>query len=274
MKRIVSWLRDPVVSFVTAGACIFLLSTFFSSSNNVSVIEVTEADIERLTYNWKMQKNDDPSPAELRDIVESYVKDEMYFRESKQLGLHINDSIVRRRLVQKLTFLTEDVIRLQPADDTARREFFAQNQETYRIPARFSFSHRFFSTDLRSDAEADAVASLAETSPVGDNFMLQSEYQGLTVGQIAGFFGQEFADALARLETKPEWQGPIKSAYGWHAIKLDNIEPSYIPSYADVAQQVASDAASAASASAKNAYYEDLKESYEVVYPASIRFLY
>ena len=148
-----------------------------------------------------------------------------------------------------------------------RREgVFAQNQETYRIPARFSFSHRFFSTDLRSDAEADAVASLAETSPLGDNFMLQSEYQGLTVGQIAGFFGQEFADALARLETKPEWQGPIKSAYGWHAIKLDNIEPSYIPSYADVAQQVASDAASAASASAKNAYYEDLKESYEVVY--------
>ena len=91
MKRIVSWLRDPVVSFVTAGACIFVLSTFFSGSNNVSVIEITEADIERLTYNWKMQKNDDPSPADLREIVESYVKDEMYFRESKQLGLHIND---------------------------------------------------------------------------------------------------------------------------------------------------------------------------------------
>ncbi len=180
MKRIVSWLRDPVASFVTAGACIFLLSTFFSGATvETPEAEVTEADIERLTYNWKMQKNDDPSPAELRDIVESYVKDEMYFRESKQLGLHINDSIVRRRLVQKLTFLTEDVVRMQPADDTARREFFAQNQETYRIPTRFSFSHRFFSTDLRSDAEADAVASLAETSPVGDNFMLQSEYQGL-----------------------------------------------------------------------------------------------
>ena len=159
MKRIVSWLRDPVASFVTAARAFFCCLRFFQVQTT-SVIEVTEADIERLTYNWKMQKNDDPSPAELRDIVESYVKDEMYFRESKQLGLHINDSIVRRRLVQKLTFLTEDVVRMQPADDTARREFFAQNQETYRIPARFSFSHRFFSTDLRSDAEADAVASL------------------------------------------------------------------------------------------------------------------
>ena len=166
----------------------------------------------------------------------------MYFRESTAGCIKRFDR--KTSVGPKLTFLTEDVVRMQPADDTARREFFAQNQETYRIPARFSFSHRFFSTDLRSDAEADAVASLAETSPLSDNFMLQSEYQGLTVGQIAGFFGQEFADALARLETKPEWQGPIKSAYGWHAIKLDNIEPSYIPSYADVAQQVASDAAS------------------------------
>lgn len=256
-----------------AGATIFLLSTFFSNSNNSSVIEITEADIERLTYNWKIQKSGDPSPTELRDIVESYVKDEMYFRESKQLGLHINDSIVRRRLVQKLTFLTEDVIRMQPSDDTARREFFAQNQENYRVPARFSFSHRFFSTDLRSDAEADAAASLGDTSPVGDKLMLQSEYQDLTLRQIGSIFGQEFADALARLETKPKWQGPIKSAYGWHAIKLDNIEKSYIPSYADVAQQVASDADSAASASAKNAYYEDLKQRYEVIYPASIRLL-
>ena len=273
MKRIITWLRDPVVSFVTAGAFIFLLSATFSGSNSSAVIEITEADIARLTYNWKVQKNGDPSPAELRDIVESFVKDEIYFRESKQLGLHINDSIVRRRLVQKLTFLTEDVVRMQPSDDAARKEFFTQNQETYRVPARFSFSHRFFSDDLRTDAKADAAASLGKSSPVGDKFMLQNDYQGLTLGQIAGFFGQEFADSVARLERNPQWQGPIKSAYGWHAIKLDNIEQSYIPSYADVAPQVASDAASSASASAKNAYYEDLKQRYEVIYPASIRRL-
>ena len=82
-------------------------------------------------------------------MVEDYVKDEIYFRESKRLGLDVDDAIIRRRLVQKLTFLTEDIVENQPVDEETLKSYFEQNKEDYRIPARFSFSHRFFSSDNR-----------------------------------------------------------------------------------------------------------------------------
>ena len=108
------WLRDPVASFIAIGAAIYLLSAAFSGSESLTVIDLNESDIDRLAYNWRQQKNKEPSKSDLKIMVEDYVKDEIYFRESKRLGLDVDDAIIRRRLVQKLTFLTEDIARIQP----------------------------------------------------------------------------------------------------------------------------------------------------------------
>ena len=93
----ISWLKDPVTSFVIAGTAIFLLSGMFSNSEISRVIELSDADVERLSGNWRMQRRREPSNEEVRDIVERYVQDEVYFRESQRLGLDVNDAIIRRR---------------------------------------------------------------------------------------------------------------------------------------------------------------------------------
>ena len=139
-----NWLSDPVTSFVIAGAAIFILSGLFSDSEISRVVEIGDAEVERLSGSWRMQRNREPDTDDLKEIVERYVKDEIYFRESQRLGLDVNDSIIRRRLVQKLTFLTEDIATIQPLDESALREYFAENIEDYRVPTRFSESlHQF-----------------------------------------------------------------------------------------------------------------------------------
>lgn len=270
----VKWLKDPVASFIAAGAALYFLSAAFSESESQTVIELNESDIERLTYNWRQQKNKEPSRSDLRKMVEDYVKDEIYFRESKRLGLDVDDAIIRRRLVQKLTFLTEDIARIQPIDEETLKSYFEQNKEDYRIPARFSFSHHFFSSDLREDSEADAAASLEVKREKGDPFMLRSEYKSISLERIEGFFGNEFARSMRGLTQDPGWQGPIKSAYGWHTIKLYKKENSYVPRYSEVRRRVASDAVVALGDSATDAYYEDLRQKYEVNYPSSLVPLY
>ncbi|MED5340629.1 MAG: hypothetical protein VYD60_03910, partial [Pseudomonadota bacterium] len=115
----IGWLKDPVTSFVIAGTAIFLLSGLFSDSESSRVIELSDADFERLSGNWQMQRGRAPDSEEMHDIVERYIQDEVYFRESQRLGLDVNDAIIRRRLVQKLTFLTEDIASIQPLDATA-----------------------------------------------------------------------------------------------------------------------------------------------------------
>lgn len=265
----ISWLKDPVTSFVIAGTAIFLLSGMFSDSEISKVITLSDADVERLSGNWRMQRRREPSAEELRDIVERHVQDEVYFRESQRLGLDVNDAIIRRRLVQKLTFITEDIASIQPLDEAALQEFFVQNSEDYRVPERLSFTHRYFSSARRENAETDARAAL-DSDATGDPFMLQNSYTDRTLGQIRGFLGDEFAAALNKLEPSEAWQGPIKSAYGWHTVKVHKVEDSYIPELPSIVDRVAGDAAVAFRSTASETYYKELKGRYEIIYPDSM----
>ena len=121
-------------------------------------------------------------------MVEDYVKDEIYFRESKRLGLDVDDAIIRRRLVQKLTFLTEDIARTSPL--MKKHSKATSNRIKRTTGFRHAFSHRFFSSDLREDSEADAAASLGGEEEKGDPFMLRSEHKSLSLETNRGLFWQ------------------------------------------------------------------------------------
>jgi peptidyl-prolyl cis-trans isomerase C len=264
-----NWLKDPVTSFVIAGTAIFLLSGMFSDSEISKVIELSDDDVDRLSGNWRMQRSREPSAEELQDIVEQFVQDEVYFRESQRLGLDVNDAIIRRRLVQKLTFLTEDIASIQPLSAAEIQSFFDENIEAYREPVRISFTHHYFSSERRENAQADAKAAL-DTNVKGDPFMLQNNYTDRTLGQIRGFLGDEFVEALDELEPSEAWQGPIKSAYGWHIVKVHKKADSFIPELAAIADRVAADAAVAVRSNASETYYQELKGRYEIIYPDSM----
>lgn len=261
-----NWLKDPLVTFLIVGAAIFALAGFFSDEEISYDVEVRDADIKRLYDQWSMQMRRPPTDQELAGLVEQFVKEEIYYRESQRLGLDANDTIVRRRMVQKLTFLTEDIATASPLDEEALRSYFTENQEDYRVPERFSFAHRYFSSDRRDNAQADATSALNSQDP-GDPFMLQKEYNGRSEREIGDLFGREFASALAKLEPTTANQGPIESAYGWHTIHLKEAKPSYVPEFSDVAERVAVDAQQTARRAANEAYYEDLKARYSITFP-------
>ncbi len=261
-----SWLKDPLTGFLIIGAVIFILAGIVSDDEISYDVEVRDADIKRLHDHWSMQMRRPPTAQELTNLVDQFVKDEIYYREAQRLGLHANDSIVRRRMVQKLTFLTEDIAISTPIEETALRAYFEQHQDNYRVPASFSFSHRFFSPEKREDAEGEAKDALGTNDP-GDPFMLQKQYRDRSEQQIGNHFGREFASALASLEAGDEYQGPIESAYGWHLVKLEKSSPAAVPDFADVAERVAADAQQAARQTANEAYYDELKASYNVSYP-------
>ncbi len=264
----IKWLKDPVTSFVLAGTMIFAVSSFFPDGEISNSIEIKESDVERMIGIYEMQRSRRPSEEELRDLIDQFVKDEIYFRESLKLGLDVNDSIIRRRLVQKLTFLTEDIATIQPVSLSEAEKYFYQNSERYRIPKRFSFSHRYFSPELREDAESDAQGAM-NTKDKGDPFMLQKEYADRSLLQIRSFLGDEFANALQDLKAQTAAQGPIKSSYGWHTIIISEVKDSYIPDFETVQARVLNDATIDLRSSANEVYYDELKSRYDISYPDS-----
>ncbi|MEM7079538.1 MAG: peptidylprolyl isomerase [Pseudomonadota bacterium] len=259
-----SWLKDPLLYFLITGAVLFWVAGLFEGDDVSYAIEVSEADVQRLHDQWAMQMRRPPTTRELNGLVEQFIKEEIYYREAMRLGLDANDTIVRRRMVQKLTFLTEDIATAGPQDDAALAQYFEDNIEDYRVPERYSFSHRYFSVDRRQDAQGDATTALRDDSATGDPFMLQKSYALRSEREIADQFGSKFAEGVSALEPAEGWQGPIRSAYGWHTVKLTDKAASHVPPFNTLRERVIGDARAATRSAANDAYYEDLKARYDV----------
>ena len=102
------WYKDPLVMFFAVGLVLFFIAGGIGDDERLN-IEVRSQDIDRLAQQWSLQMRREPSTRELDGLVDQYLKEEIYYREALHLGLDRDDTIVRRRMLQKLTFLTEDL---------------------------------------------------------------------------------------------------------------------------------------------------------------------
>ena len=269
--------QDPLFIFALLGVIMFAIAQWRDADGSATTINVTAPDIKRLQDQWAVQMRRPATSGELEGLIDQFVREEIYYREARNLGLDENDTIVRRRMVQKLTFLTEDLATVLQPDDAVLREYYAERSEAYAIPETFSFKHVYFSADRRKDAHSDAIAAKKKadaitakniTAPVGDTFMLQPEYGRKTQRDIANIFGKGFAETLRSLEPDPAWQGPVESAYGWHLVQMVDRAPYQKQTFATVRDRVALDWQQAKRKAANADYYANLLNKYKIHRPS------
>ena len=168
-------------------------------------------------------------------MVENKIQEEILYREGLQMGLDKDDTIVKRRMAQKVQFLAEDVAAAHEPSTKELKAWFAGNAEKFALPGRVTFRHVFFGFDKRGqNAQKDAAAALPrlagqpQNSPLAaataDAFMFEDYYADRTAQQLAKEFGPTFAVGIFGL--KPgAWTGPLESGYGWHLVFIDSIIP-------------------------------------------------
>lgn len=257
-------LTEPLLYFLLAGTAIFAIAELTSGPTDDYRIAVTDAERTRIADQWRAQMGREPTNEELAGLIEQWVREEIYYREALRMGLDRNDVIIRRRLAQKLTFLTEDVVAGTSPSTEEVRSYFEANVERYQIPERLTFRHRYFSAERRPKAEEDAAAALADEAVRGDPFMLQKAYALRSSREIADLFGDEFAEGVAKL-TPGSWQGPIRSAYGWHVVLLEQRAPARLPSLEEVHKRVAADLSQDRRRRANDEYYRSLRQRYQII---------
>jgi len=273
-----SWKREPLVHFLLIGAALFLLSALVGGDGATSgeeTITVGADDIEWLKSAWARQWRRPPTERELQGLVDNHIREEILYREALAMGLDRDDTIVRRRLVQKIEFLTEDLIdQLKPSEEELRR-FFDENVESYRNPELRTFTHVYFSVDSRGEsAVADAAAVLAGLSAsgnppqrapeLGDRFMMQCDYPRRSETEVARHMGQEFARELFEVEPG-RWQGPIRSGYGVHLALVSEVMGSSLPRFEEVRERVREDLQRQRRELANQGFYDGLRQRYEIV---------
>ncbi len=270
-------LREPLVQFAFLGVVLFAVYAFASdafSSDETRLIEMNEAEIAFLVANWQRQWQRPPTEDELRALVDARVREEVFYREAVAVGLDQNDIVVRRRMVQKMEMLSQDLALLADPTDPELQTFFDERREEYQVPPRLSFSHVYFNADSRGQSvEQDARAVLAElraqnpppqrAPEMGDRFMLAYDYSLRAPIEVQQQFGSYFAEEIFKLE--PGWQGPIASGYGVHLVYVGDRVEGRIPELAEVRDRVVNDFNRERGQRANTALYEGLRTNYDVL---------
>ncbi|MGH9693533.1 MAG: peptidyl-prolyl cis-trans isomerase, partial [Bryobacteraceae bacterium] len=265
------WLREPLLHFIMAGFALFVIYGGLhggSAKTDPRRIEITADDVNRIESSWLAQWQRPPTADETRGLVNDQVKEEILYREALALGLDKNDTIIKRRLAQKMDFLDDDAALREPAPGEVEA-WFARNPQLFATAPLVTFHHLYFASDKRgASAKIDAQKTLAKLAGKdaqgGDPFMFQAAYTEQTPDQVVRTFGSKFASSL--LLAKPgAWRGPIESGYGWHLVWIDASTPSQLPAFETVAQQAKVDWLSEQREKTKRAAFEALKSHYEIV---------
>ncbi len=264
--------HEPLIGFLLAGALIFLANEWLTGQS--SLIEISAGQVQSLTDKWQMQMGRPPTERELTSLIEDRVREEVLYREAVELGLDREDTIVRRRLAQKMSFLIEDTLTGTEADETTLAEYFSRQQQEYLIPALYTFTHLYFSgtgpdTVVRAEQARQQLAEGAPPGGLGDPFMLSKSFAERSRDEIALRFGGEFADALASLSPSATWQGPISSSYGSHLLLLEARLKPVTPDLEDVVDKVRADYLAEQRRQLNEASYQDLRARYQVKLPGS-----
>ena len=269
-------LRDPFLHFAVAGAILFagyeLMNRGELNSSATDPVHIGEGEIRWLKETFANQWQRPPTEDELRGLVAGFLEEELFAREAEALGLDQNDTIVRRRLAQKLTFLVEDTSRIvEPADEELHR-FYDANAKRFQSEARITFTQLFFNPQKRQHPETDARAALVSISAtdsndaaaMGDSILLENEFHEVDEQTVSSVFGSEFAQAIFLL--KPGlWAGPVKSGYGVHLVRVTDLSPAIPRPFEEVRPKILEEWQHQQKVEAKAAYLAKLREKYGVV---------
>lgn len=270
--RLRQWLREPLVHFIAAGFVLFVVSELRPPSEEVSRIVITPQREARLANRFAMQFGAPPDPATLAQLVDRDVEEEMLFRRGVALGLDRDDEIVRRRIVQKMEFLLNDVNAPAEPSEAELLAFFDSHAERYATPDRATFSHVFFSAEKGESAArqraGDALNRIVQGASVvtlGDPFPDLYHFSAYDSGQVERLFGRnEFASAVFAAPTA-RWMGPYRSSYGWHLLYVETRRPATQPVLAEVRDRVRTDFLLDAQARTNDDAFSRLASEYTVV---------
>ena len=267
------WRRDPLVHFLLIGAALFAFLAWRSSAerDDPTQIVISAERIRAVRDSARLVQGREPTRTELEQLVEPLVREEIYYREALALGLDVDDDEVRRRLVEKMQYVTQDLADPEPASERELEEFFASAPERFLIPALVTFEQVFFSPSLRGESLAGDVATGLEAlrdgaapADVGDRTPLQDRFDEAARERIEVLFGQALTDSVFSL-APGDWSGPFESDFGLHVVRvLARSEPRQ-PTFAEAREQAEQVFAAERRSAANTAAFEQLRAHYDVV---------
>ena len=264
-------IREPLVHFLCAGLAVFAVASLRDVPVDPAsrTITVNEAQVGRLAAQWQAAWRRSPTAPEIDALIRDYVKEEVYYREARRLGLDVDDPIIRRRLRSKMEYLAVAAAENVVPSDAELQAWVARDPARYAKSARYNFDQIYLGQgDARVLAERTAtirqqLRAGADWTALGERISLPRALDQADRSLIARQFGDMFAAALPDLTTG-QWQGPISSGFGQHLVRVRAVTAAAPPVLGDVRKVAENDWRAATLAAREARAYQTLLDGYTI----------
>ena len=270
------YIREPFLHFLLLGALIFIAHRFLSMrvDDEPQRIVITQGQITSMMIGYSRTWQRPPTREELERLIRDRVREEVYSREAVAMGLDQDDPVIRRRLQQKLEFVTDDVAALAEPTDAELAAYLKAHADVFHVDRKFTFSQVYLDPSkhgerLTQDAD-QLLIQLRQTGrdvdlySLGDAFLLEHRFEAAPASETSKQFGHKFA---AKLNDFPvgQWYGPVESGYGMHLVFVEERTEGHLPELAEVRDAVRREWANARRLESNEKFFQSLLKHYEVV---------
>jgi len=230
-----------------------------------ATIVLSAAEVAGLRSELARRSGQPPTEAALQAALQNHLNEEVLYREALRQGLDRGDVIVRRRLIQKMEFVTEALAAamLTPPTDAELTAYLAAHPDSFRTVPRFSLQQVFVrssaadaappnqgmmegngkkglqenSSFQRAEALRLQLQAGADPTHIGDPLLQSPQLTLQSQSELARSFGSEFASAVVALPLQT-WSAPIPSSFGVHVVQVTQREEGRPALLSEVRAQV------------------------------------
>lgn len=268
--------REPLVHFLLIGLLLFALYAMLGGSGADRNIRVDDKVVVGLTAQFQATWQRPPTADELNALVESHIREEIFYREGIALGLDRDDPTIKRRVRQKFETVAEESGAAAPPTDAELDAWLRDHADRYADPALISFEQVTIdparhggSIDAALQLVRKALAAGAEPADISASRMLPSRFDLFPLDLVERDFGADFAKGLLGRRSG-QWEGPVRSGYGIHLVRIEKLEPGRLPPLEEVRTAVARDFEADRRTNAADAYFRQIKDNYRIELTAAL----
>jgi len=264
-------LGEPMLHFLLIGIALFGAYRWVSPGDaGGRRIVITQGVVDDLVTQHVAARGREPSTNELNHLIESYVRDEILYREGVRLGLERDDIVVKRRVRQKIEMIAEEDASTRAPTEADLSAYLAANPARFVQPAILTFEQVFLGQSAAGPRVVHAVAVThqalrngADPVALGKPTLLPYRMTLTPADLVARDFGPSFAAALEKVPVG-EWVGPIDSSFGAHYVRVSDRTPAVAPQLAAVRDHVVREWENDRRQRARNDAYAKMRGDYQV----------
>jgi peptidyl-prolyl cis-trans isomerase C len=233
--------------FVAAAAAALIGIALPALAQNVAIVNgkpVPKARVDALAA--QLAKSGRPVSAEMQgQLKDEVIAREIFMQEAQKLGLDASDDFRAQMELARQTLLIRELFAdHQKKNPITDGDIQAEYDKFVAANGGKEYRARHILVEKEEEAKA-IIASLKKGGKFDEIAKKQSKDpgSGANGGDLdwanAASYVPEFSTALTKLNKGQTTDAPVKSQFGWHVIRLDDVREAQLPKLEEVKPQIA-----------------------------------